>query len=75
MSAPTSLRWATVSRDGRVLARFTTVRRCEQWIAEREKTDPAGVHRGDYGIDASERAHAEYQRLRSHAKRAGAVAG
>jgi hypothetical protein len=58
----------TLARPGeirsRTLARFTTVRRAERFIAKREKRDPEGVHRGDYGIDASPRADAEYQRLK-----------
>ncbi len=59
----------TLERPGssrvRVLRRFTTIRRAERYITECEKRDPAGVWRGDYGIDATERAHYEYQRLRS----------
>lgn len=53
------------AKRARVLARFTTVRRAEEYIAEREKRDPDGVHRGDYGIDPTPAAHAEYQRLRA----------
>lgn len=60
----------TLTRPGRtacsrVIFRATTVRRCEREIKRRAKRDPDGVARGDYGIDASERAHAEYQRLRN----------
>lgn len=47
----------------RTLARFTTVRRAERYIAQREKRDPVGVHRGDYGIDATARACSEYNQL------------
>jgi hypothetical protein len=57
-------RMATVTHGTVRIAAFTTVRRAERFIAEREKTDPKGVARGDYGIDASERADYEYQRLR-----------
>jgi hypothetical protein len=49
------------------LASFTTVRKAEQYIGQCERHDPEGVHRGDYGIDASERADAEYQRLKRRA--------
>lgn len=48
----------------RTVARFTTIKRAEAYIAKREKRDPDGVHRGDYGIDATPRAMAEYDRLR-----------
>lgn len=64
-------RWAIVTllrpgmKRARKLATFTTVRRAEAFIAKREKRDQQGVHRGDYGIDASPRADAEYQRLRN----------
>ena len=51
----------------RRLAVFTTVRRAERFICMREKRDPVGVSRGDYGIDPSPRAHAEYQCLRRRA--------
>lgn len=58
----------TLTRPGatraRRLASFTTVRRAERFIGARETRDPVGVARGDYGIDASPRADAEYQRLR-----------
>jgi hypothetical protein len=58
----------TLARPGatrlRNLARFTTVRQAERYIEKREVRDPVGVHRGDYGIDASTRANAEYQRLK-----------
>lgn len=37
-----------------VLARVNTCAQAEDWIAEREKTDAEGVHRGDYGIDLPE---------------------
>lgn len=33
------------------LAELPTLEAAEAWIAEREKTDPAGVHAGNYGID------------------------
>lgn len=49
----------------RVIFRCRTVRQAEKFIAEREKRDPDGVHRGDYGVDATEKAHAAYQRLRN----------
>jgi hypothetical protein len=52
---------------GRVLKRFNTIRQAEAYIAQRERIDPTGVHRGDYGIDASEKADAAYQRLRGNA--------
>lgn len=56
----------TLARPGaakaRVLKRFSTIRQAEKYIAQRERIDPTGVHRGDYGIDASERADAQYQR-------------
>lgn len=48
------------------LASFSTVRKAEAHIAKIEQHDAEGVHRGDYGIDASERADAEYQRLRGN---------
>jgi hypothetical protein len=52
------------AKRGRRLASFTTVRKAEKFIEKREERDPEGVHRGDYGIDASTRANAEYQRLK-----------
>lgn len=59
----------TLTRPGakrsRILKRFSTVRQAERYIAQRERIDPTGVHRGDYGIDASEKADAAYQRLRN----------
>lgn len=47
---------------GRTLKRCQSVRQAEKFIARRERIDPTGVHRGDYGIDATEAAEAEYQR-------------
>lgn len=38
----------------KVVARTTTLREAENWIAEREKSEPEKVHRGGYGIDAPE---------------------
>lgn len=38
-----------------ILARFPGVPEAESWIARQAKRDPAGVARGDYGIDAPER--------------------
>lgn len=49
---------------GITLGRFTTVRRAEKLIEELEASDPKGVERGHYTIDATPRAEAEYQRLR-----------
>lgn len=37
-----------------VAARFGTVKEAEQWIANREKTEPEKVHRGGYGINYPE---------------------
>lgn len=58
----------TLTRPGtaktRVLKRFSTVHKAEKFIWKRERIDPTGVHRGDYGIDASDKAHAAYQRLK-----------
>lgn len=49
---------------GNILFIGASVKQCEDWIAEREKTDPQGVHAGDYGIDADEEAmDAYYTRL------------
>ena len=48
----------------RTIYRCMSIRAAEQFIAARERRDPEGVHRGDYGIDASERAEAVYQRKR-----------
>jgi hypothetical protein len=54
----------TKVRARRVIQRFRTIRQAEQLIAKLERRNPEAVHRGDYGIDASERADAQYQRLR-----------
>jgi len=56
--------WRPGSRRSRAVFRASTIRKCEQWIAQREKTDPDGVHRGDYCIGGTPRAEWEYQRLR-----------
>jgi len=59
-------REAVVTHNGKILASFTTVRQAENYIATQcQPRDPQGVHAGNYGIDASPRAEAEYQRLRS----------
>jgi len=47
----------------RQVFKSTTIRRCERWIAHREKTDPAGVHAGDYCIGGTPEAEREYHRL------------
>lgn len=56
--SPTGRVFVTLQRPGsnkiRTLERFLRLRSAENFIAEREKTDPKGVHRGDYGIDAPE---------------------
>lgn len=52
------------AKRGKVVFRCNTVRQAERWIAVREQTDPKGVHRGDYSVDATEAAHNAYQRLR-----------
>lgn len=49
---------------GKVFGRFTTVRKAEKLIEAIEATDPKGVERGHYGIDATPAADAEYQRLK-----------
>lgn len=55
---PTRRVFVTLERPGstkiRTLKRFLRVRSAENFIAMREKRDPKGVHRGDYGIDAPE---------------------
>lgn len=38
----------------KVHARFSTIAEAEEWIAERERVDPDGVHSGAYGIDPPE---------------------
>ena len=38
----------------KVMKRFYTVRQAEAFIATIEELDPAGVHSGEYGIDAPE---------------------
>ena len=56
-----------VTKEGakrRVVRRFNTIRQAERFITRLERRNPEGVHRGDYGIDASECADARYQRLR-----------
>lgn len=53
------------AKRGRKLGFFTSVRQAEKYIGKRERIDPTGVHRGDYTIDATERADAAYQRLRN----------
>lgn len=40
--------------DPRVVARCKTVKEAEDWIASEKASDPIGVERGDYGIDAPE---------------------
>ena len=52
---------------GRVLRRFSSIVAAERYIAQRERIDPTGVHRGDYGIDATEQADAVYQGIRRKA--------
>ena len=42
------------SKKAEVLGRFYTVAEAEAFIAGKEKSDPEGVFRGDYGIDAPE---------------------
>ena len=56
-----------VTKEGarRVIRWFNTIRQAERFIARLERRQPEVVHRGDYGIDASEKADAVYQRLRS----------
>ena len=58
--------YVTLARPGatraRIIYRCMSVRAAERFIAAREQRDPKGVHRGDYGIDATERAEAIYQR-------------
>lgn len=46
----------THEKDGeiRVLVRVPTIQAAENFIALQEAIDPAGVHAGDYGIDAPE---------------------
>jgi hypothetical protein len=44
----------------RVLKRFRTIEQAERYIAQRERIDPTGVNRGDYSIDATERAYEAY---------------
>jgi hypothetical protein len=48
-----------------ILWRGDTVFEAERFIALKAKQDPKGVARGDYGIDASEEADAEYQRIKN----------
>lgn len=43
-----------LTKTASVLARVATMAEAEARIAEYEKTDPEGVHRGDYYIDAPE---------------------
>jgi len=50
------------AKRARVVFRCRTVRQAERFIATREATDPVGVPRGDYSIDATEAAHNAYQR-------------
>lgn len=57
-------RKAVVTRDGDILSHHKTVRQAEKWIERRAKIDPTGVANGEYTIDASPQADAEYQRLR-----------
>ena len=44
-----------------VIAEVDSVRAAEQIIELIEVHDPMSVHAGDYGIDATEEADAEYQ--------------
>ena len=53
-----------VTRNGKVISSFTTIRRAERFIADIATRHSKEVARGDYGIDASERADAAYQRLK-----------
>lgn len=49
----------------RVIRYFTTVRRAEKFIERLHRRNPVLVESGAYGIDASERADAVYQRQRA----------
>lgn len=42
------------STQVRVLKRFDKVQEAEDFIGQKTVTDPDGVYRGDYGIDAPE---------------------
>jgi len=60
------IREVAVTKVGarRVIRWFRTIRQAERFIFKLERRNPEAVNRGDYGIDASERADAQYQRLR-----------
>ena len=55
-----------VTKEGakRVIRRFNTVRQAERFIAKLWESNPKLVESGAYGVDASEKADAAYQRLR-----------
>jgi|GEM_PF-3378619 len=51
---PVAVTYAPPGIDPRVVARFNTLKEAEDWIESESASDPAGVARGDYGIDAPE---------------------
>lgn len=55
--------WRPGTAKGRVIFRASTIRKCERWLARKEKTDPEGLIRGDYCIGGTPRAEREYERL------------
>ena len=57
------IRDVAVVHEGALLAECDSIVEAERLISLIEDCDPNGVHNGEYGIDASERADAQYQKI------------